>query len=250
MTGAGCSDGRARTPQRVDGGSARPTSRQVDVTPRDRSSPCIVSSNSSQARHARRSTSRYSPHTTRRRSSPSASRGSTTRCAPAAFPASASAGMCASCARTSSAGSPTSAVRALAAAAPRWPRPLDQRRGHPRTPVARTRRRASGPARSAGRSRSCWHRRGPSTPDRSQRRAGGGHLRAERVAQLVEREPVQLGAVQRLVEALAQLRRVQHMAGHGMGEDEVAVCLIARALEVQLELAGQPISHRHRPAAV
>ncbi|MGI8730212.1 MAG: helix-turn-helix domain-containing protein [Solirubrobacteraceae bacterium] len=33
-------------------GSALPSRRQVDASPRDRSSPCIVSSNSTQARHA------------------------------------------------------------------------------------------------------------------------------------------------------------------------------------------------------
>ena len=41
--------------------------------------------------------------------------------------------------------------------------------------------------------------------DRAQRRTGGCHLRAERVAQFVEREPVQLGAVERLVERLRSL---------------------------------------------
>ena len=75
------------------------------------------------------------------------------------LPASASAGTYGSCAPTSSAGSPTSAVRALAAATPLRPRPASRR--DPRTPAARTRRRASGRGRSGRRSRSCWRRRDP-----------------------------------------------------------------------------------------
>src|ERR671915_58253 len=80
--------------------------------------------------------------------------------------------------------------------------------------------------------------------NRPQRRTGGGHLRAEGVAQLVEGEAAKAGALERLVEALAERRGVVGAAGDRMAEDEVVIGAKCRALEVPLEFPRQTVRHR------
>ena len=83
---------------------------------------------------------------------------------------------------------------------------------------------------------------------RAHRRAGGRHPRAERVAQLVERDPVDVRAVDRLLEAADELRAVERLAGFGMAEDEIAVARVDRP-RAQIERARRdPLGHRHRTA--
>jgi hypothetical protein len=53
------------------------------------------------------------------------------------------------------------------------------------------------------------------------------------VAQLVERDAVDVGAVQGLLETADQLRAVERVAGLGTADDEIAVVLVIRPV-VQL----------------
>ena len=77
--------------------------------------------------------------------------------------------------------------------------------------------------------------------DRAQRRAGGGHLGAERVAQLVEGEVPHLSAGQRVAAALSQLGGVEDVARRRVREDQVLVAAPVRALKVALELGSQAV---------
>lgn len=57
------------------------------------------------------------------------------------------------------------------------------------------------------------------------------------------------GAVDRLVEALPELRGVEGVAGERVGEDEVLLALESRALEVVLELRHELRRERDGSAA-
>jgi len=70
------------------------------------------------------------------------------------------------------------------------------------------------------------------------------------VAQLVEGDPARTRAREALLEALAQLRGIQRPARLGVAEDQVGVAAEGGALEVTLELGGEPVCHRHRPPLV
>ena len=84
--------------------------------------------------------------------------------------------------------------------------------------------------------------------ERAHRRAGGRHPRSEGVAELVERDPVDVRAVDRLLEAAHELRSVERLAGVGMAEDEIAVARVD-GLRAQLaERQSHSLGHRDRPA--
>ena len=86
--------------------------------------------------------------------------------------------------------------------------------------------------------------------DRAQRRPGGRHLGAEGVAQLMEGDLVHAGAVDRLAEALADLRGVEDVPSQRVAEDEVGVSAIAGAFREQIELARNAVSERNRSPLV
>jgi hypothetical protein len=73
--------------------------------------------------------------------------------------------------------------------------------------------------------------------DRAQRRAGGGHLHTERVAQLVEGDLTHACAPEGVLEALAHLGWVEHVPGLGVAEDEVSITAVA------LPDLAKPLAH-------
>ena len=85
--------------------------------------------------------------------------------------------------------------------------------------------------------------------ERSHRDASRGHARAERVAQLVEGDWCDLGALDSLLKAADELRSVERLAGVRMGEHEIAIdCLYSVGSRSSRQRAGDTIRHRHRPA--
>ena len=70
--------------------------------------------------------------------------------------------------------------------------------------------------------------------DRAKRHTLWCELRAEGVAQVMECERRQAGALQRLLEALAHLLWIQRFSGLRTAEDEISIGVEGRALEVAL----------------
>jgi hypothetical protein len=66
--------------------------------------------------------------------------------------------------------------------------------------------------------------------------------------QVVEPHLADAGALQRPLEAFADLASLERMPGVRMGEHEVVLGLVGGGLEEQLELAADVVGHRHRSA--
>ena len=74
----------------------------------------------------------------------------------------------------------------------------------------------------------------------------GRHARPERVAQLVERDLVDLRALERVLEAADELRAVQWLTGLRVAEDEVAIVCVEGTFAQLAQRDGDPLGHRHR----
>ncbi len=68
------------------------------------------------------------------------------------------------------------------------------------------------------------------------------------MAEVVEPNFAHPGPLQRPLESLAYLAALERMARVRVAENEIVFGLVGGGLEQQLELAPDPVGHRHRPA--
>jgi len=102
-------------------------------------------------------------------------------------------------------------------------------------------------ARSGRRSASSCPR-APGLLNRPQRLPRCGQTSGERVAQVVEIDLMHSSRTTCRLEALCDLGAIERRAGLRVGEHEIAVAVVLRALRPTVKLAGETVGHRHGPA--
>ena len=80
--------------------------------------------------------------------------------------------------------------------------------------------------------------------ERAEGDASRGHPRPERVAEVMEADIAEAGALGGALEPLEQPGAIERLAALGMAEDKVAVPLVGAPAEVVLEFGGDPVGQR------